>query len=206
MDDTDRIGSSTAPPASHFPPHGHRWWSRRPTVTRNRPPAPSGSLCAIYHEPIRHWLARKPAQVRERDDAVQGFVEHLLQQNRFRNFQWAGQVSVLPHQMPQVVPAGEHRKGEAEKRGAGAEPVNLGDVEVGQPAETDQPLDRELALAVHRRVMARLAAERYAAEEPKATRLQALRPSLFGDTANVSQAEIGHPPGDDRGRREQGGL
>jgi len=191
MDDTDRIGSSTAPPASHFP-------ATRPSLVEQAahgdPETAARAireLCAIYHEPIRHWLARNLPQVRERDDAVQGFVEHLLQQNRFRNFQWgtAKFRSFLIKCLKWYL-RGEHRKGEAEKRGAGAEPVNLGDVEVGQPAETDQPLDRELALAVHRRVMARLAAERYAAEEPKATRLQALRPSLFGDTANVSQAEI----------------
>ena len=88
MDDTDRIGSSTAPPASHFP-------ATRPSLVEQAahgdPETAARAireLCAIYHEPIRHWLARNLPQVRERDDAVQGFVEHLLQQNRFRNFQW----------------------------------------------------------------------------------------------------------------------
>jgi DNA-directed RNA polymerase specialized sigma24 family protein len=190
MEDTDRNDSSTAPATSGFP-------TTRPSLVQQAGQGDSETaaraireLCAIYHEPIRSWLARNLPQVRERDDAVQGFVEFLLEQNRFRNYQrGAAKFRSFLIKCLKWYLRGEHRKGEAEKRGGGAEPVNLEDVEVGQPAETDQLLDRELALAIHRRVMARLAVERYAAEA-KAARLQALRPFLFGDTANASQAEI----------------
>jgi DNA-directed RNA polymerase specialized sigma24 family protein len=190
MHDTGQIDNHTAPPTGAFP-------ATRPSLVHQAvhgDPETAAcalrELCAIYHEPIGHWLACHLPQVRERDDAVQGFVEHLLEQNRFRSFQWgAARFRSFLIKCLKWYLRGEHRKAEALKRGGGATPVNLEDVEVGQPAETDQQLDRELAVAVHRRVMARLAVERYAAE-PKAARLRALRPFLFGDTAVASQAEI----------------
>jgi RNA polymerase sigma factor (sigma-70 family) len=190
MDHTDRIDSSTAPPSGHFPT------TRRSLVQQAAQGNPESvarairELCTIYHKPIYNWLARHMPQVRERDDAVQGFVEHLLVQNRLRNFQWTSArfrsflIACLRYYLQS-----EHRKSEAKKRGGGAEHANLDDVEVGQPAETDEALDQELALTMHRRVMARLATERYT-EELKAIRLQALRPFLFGDTTGASQAEI----------------
>lgn len=190
MVDTDRSDSSAAPAASHFPTTRQSLVQRAAHGDAETAARAIRELCAIYHEPIRSWLARNLPQVRKRDDAVQGFVEHMLQQNRFRNFQWgAAKFRSFLIKCLKWYLRGEHRKGEAEKRGGGAEPVNLDDVEVGQPAETDQLLDRDLALAVHHRVMARLAAERYAADA-KAARLQALRPFLFGDTASASQSEI----------------
>ena len=124
MDDTDRIDHSTATAGGCFP-------ATRSTLVQQAAHGDAESadraireLCAIYHEPIRNWLARNLPQVRERDDAVQGFVEHLLQQNRFRNFQWGGAKfrSFLIKCLKWYL-RGERRKAEAEKRGGRAEPV-----------------------------------------------------------------------------------
>jgi DNA-directed RNA polymerase specialized sigma24 family protein len=187
---TPRSDSSSAPPASHFP-------ATRPSLVQQAAHGDAETaaraireLCVLYRAPLRHWLARHLPQVRDHDDAAQGFVEFLLEQNRFRSYQpGAAKFRSFLIKCLKWYLRGEHRKAEAEKRGGGTEPVNLDDVEVGQVAETDQQLDRELALAIHRRVMSRLAKERYGAESKQA-RLQGLRPFLFGDTAGASQTEV----------------
>lgn len=151
-------------------------------------------LCVLYREPVRYWLLRTGRSPHQADDLAQGFMEFLLEKNRLKDFQRGSAKfrSFLLECLKRYV-RGEWRKLQAEKRGAGAEHVEIDETQVGGSPEMDRVLDLQFAIAAHQQAMTSLASGRYAAE-PKKRRLQALSGFLWGDD-DRSYAEVGNSLG-----------
>lgn len=146
-------------------------------------------LCEIYQEPIVHWL-RVRGHGEEARDLANGFVEFLLEKNRLEKFTRRETKfrSFLLKCLNGFL-RDEWRKRTAEKRGGGVPPASLDEVEVGRGEELAKILDRQIALAIHRRVMAQLATEY--AENGKSRRFDELKPFVLSSDGTTSYAEVG---------------
>jgi DNA-directed RNA polymerase specialized sigma24 family protein len=148
-------------------------------------------LCVLYREPVRVWLLSKGTRPEEVDDAIQGFIEHLLQANRLRNLKRQEDKfrSFLLECLVRYL-RGVWRKEKAAKRGGDAEHVDFDDVPVGAPVDFDKQLDLQIALATHRQAMDRLRLDLYGAE-PKQARFFRLKSFIWGSEEGLSYEAIG---------------
>ncbi len=133
-----------------------------------------GRLCVLYREPIRTWLLRTGTRPEMVDDLTQRFVEHLLSANRLtRVEQRETKFRTFLIECLRRLVRGEWRKEMAAKRGGGIAVEPLDDQVGAAPPEFDRLLDRDFAVHVHRRAMARL--ENRSTAEPRRTRFVTLQ-------------------------------
>lgn len=125
-------------------------------------------LCQTYWYPLYAYVRRRGKTKEDAEDLVQAFFERFLEKNyleglaaergRFRAFLLAS----LKHFL-----ANEHDRAQRQKRGGGAEHLSLNwrdaedrfHLDPPDPANPEQLFDREWALALLDRVVARLAGE-----------------------------------------------
>ena len=147
-------------------------------------------LCVIYRAPIHSFLLRNGHKEQRAEDLASGFIEHLLEKNRFEGFKKTDTkfrsflLKCLKRFVLDVI-----RKEMAEKRGGGLEPLDLDEIEIGKTAEIEKTLDFDFAKAVHRQAMDRLASEKYA-EGAKQQRFAVLRRFVWGHDESVSYEEV----------------
>jgi RNA polymerase sigma-70 factor (ECF subfamily) len=158
--DETRIGG----PGREFPPT--RWTLI--LSARGRPEARRAALDELlqtYWKPLYFYVRRKGRDIETAKDVVQGFVVHLLERDfmerldpgrgRFRSYLR----TAVDHYLVNL-----HESAVAQRRGGGAIPVPL-DFDVaerelaGGPSTADAAFDREWALGVMERALARLRAE-----------------------------------------------
>jgi RNA polymerase sigma-70 factor (ECF subfamily) len=148
-----------------------------------------GQLCVLYREPIRLYLERTGRAPDDAEDLTQGFIEHLLEGNRFKNIEpGATKFRTYLIECLRRYVRGEWRKRSAEKRGGGALVTDLGECDISTNPQLDQLLDLDFARAVHQRALTRLETGAFAAE-PKRSRLAELRPFIWSSDHNLSYAE-----------------
>lgn len=156
------------------------------------------ALCESYWFPLYAFLRRSGHGPDEAEDLVQGFLTGLLERKdlarvdpargRFRSFLLAALKNHV---------ANERDRARAQKRGGGAVPLSLDarDAEARlalDPTDrrpSEKSFEREWALALLDRAMARLAAEQ--ARVGKRELFEALRPQLSGaDGESAPQADL----------------
>lgn len=148
-------------------------------------------LCQTYHQPIHTWLLRRGTPPSEAEDTTQGFIEHLLERNRLRNFT-RGTTKFRSFLLQCLVgfTRDEWRKSTAQKRGGGQAPIDLDELELGNFTDVDKVLDLDFAKKVHQEAMAKLALSR-SAKAANQQRFEVLRRFIWGSDADESYAEIG---------------
>jgi DNA-directed RNA polymerase specialized sigma24 family protein len=145
-------------------------------------------LCTVYRQPIVNWL-RRHDYGQDAEDLAHEFVAFLLQKNRLKNFVRREEQFRKFLCTCLIRFLGDLRdKANAQKRGEGVEPEPLDGHDVAGLTDVGKQLDREIAIEVHRRVMARLAQD-YAARG-EALRFQELRRFVFGKESNTSYADV----------------
>jgi DNA-directed RNA polymerase specialized sigma24 family protein len=147
-------------------------------------------LCAAYQAPILAWLRRRGWEKPDAEDLAQNFIVFLLERNRLGNVErGATRFRSFLLECLTRFSRNEWRKATAAKRGGGAQPVLLEDVEPGVEADLAKVLDREFALAAHRRAMTTL--EQKFAADGRVERWRLLRRFIFGADAGSSYEEVG---------------
>ena len=149
------------------------------------------TLCAIYRDPIVGWLERH-GHTQDKEDLAHGFVEFLLERNRFAHFERrdAKFRSFLLTCLRGFL-KDQRQKAAAEKRGAGTEPVSLDApdlAEIGIAAKNSSSFDKEFAVTTHKRVMATLV--RYYSGRGQSKRLEELKNFLFGRDGEIVYAQL----------------
>ncbi|HUG10595.1 MAG TPA: sigma-70 family RNA polymerase sigma factor [Opitutaceae bacterium] len=155
------------------------------------------TLCRNYWHPLFIYLRRRGYNSPDAQDLVQGFFARLLERNdlqavrkergRFRSYLLAGLKNFLVN---------DWRRAGAEKRGGGQVPIPLDDLIHQQSGELiaadhrtpDQAFDRQWAIALLARVLARLQAE-YSADG-RDRQFACLQDFLTGQQEPRPQGEI----------------
>jgi len=148
------------------------------------------TLCQIYHAPILAYLSRWRAGSDDAADLANGFIEFLLERNRLENYV-RGEVKFRSFLLKCLKGflRDEWRKLTADKRGQGERPASIEELELGREDELDKTLDRQFALAVHRRAMEQLEMEY--AKKAESARFGELKQFVLGSDGTVSYAEVG---------------
>jgi DNA-directed RNA polymerase specialized sigma24 family protein len=156
------------------------------------------TLCELYWYPLYSYLRRRGQSAEDAQDLTQGFFARLLEKQglqvvdrsrgRFRSFLLAS----LDHYV-----SNERDHAHAQKRGGSTPPISLDialaeDFYIREPADPWTPekiFDRNWALALLGRVLARLGGEMQA--EGKGELFNALQGYLSGEEAPASYQEVG---------------
>jgi DNA-directed RNA polymerase specialized sigma24 family protein len=148
-------------------------------------------LCAAYREPILVWLKRRGTEPGQAEDLTHGFIEFLLERNRlgaadrqrasFRAFL----LTCLKRYVRGVWRGTQSRPPGADQQTEPLEEQSLPGVE----EDLARALDREFALAVHRRAVERLR-QAFAAKGNR-ERFRVLQPFILGAETDLSCAEVG---------------
>lgn len=173
-------------------------------VLQARGPSPEaqaalGALCEAYWTPVFRFIRSRGHADDPARDLTQGFFAQLLARRgldtvepgrgRFRSFL----LGAVKHFL-----ADQHDRAHAAKRGGGQVPIPLEpgsatdtsvELQIPDPASPapDTVFDREWALTMVERAVARLAAD--LAAEDKQAHFDTLKPWLLGEVASLSQAE-----------------
>jgi len=157
-----------------------------------------GTLCELYWYPLYAYLRRRGQTAEDAQDLTQGFFARLLEKQalnvvdpsrgRFRSFLLAS----LDHYV-----SNQRDRDHAQKRGGSTPPISLDiamaeDLYTREPADPWTPekiFDRNWALALLGRVLARLREELHA--EGKGELVDALQGYLSTDEAPASYEELG---------------
>ena len=156
------------------------------------------TLCGLYWYPLYSYLRRRGHSAEDAQDLTQGFFARLLEKHslhvvdpargRFRSFLLAS----LDHYV-----SNERDRDRAQKRGSGAVPISL-DVAMAEDRYVREPADpltpehifnRNWALAVLERVLARLRTELDA--DGKVYLFESLKGYLTGDEPAGSYQQVG---------------
>lgn len=147
-------------------------------------------LCQRYREPVlRNLLALGYRQ--DAEDLANGFVEFLLEKNRLEKYvRGTAKFRSFLITCLDGFRRDEWRKCNAAKRGGGQEIVSLDELEVGtgSATELDRALDRDFAMTLHSRILAKMAAQRN--KEQELQRFEALKPYLLVGDRSLSYAEL----------------
>lgn len=159
-------------------------------------------LCAAYYAPVVAFITRSGFEESAARDLAHDFFTRWLSQNqmlkperengRFRSYLLGAVKHFVSDALDQQ---------RAQKRGGGADIVHLTETGSALPEDAaltpDRAFDRQWALTVLERVIARLAAEFDAAG--KAAHFTALKPWLTGDEGETTQAQIAYELGMNEG-------
>ena len=155
------------------------------------------TLCRAYWHPLFTYLRRRGYHAPDAQDLVQGFFARILERNdlqavrrergRFRSYLLAG----LKHFL-----VNDWKRASAEKRGGGQIPIPLDDLIHTQSGELlaadhrtpDQAFDRQWAIALLARVLARLREECFA--DGRDRQFECLQDFLTGQADPRPQGEI----------------
>jgi DNA-directed RNA polymerase specialized sigma24 family protein len=115
-------------------------------------------LCALYRQPIYHWLRATGRHHHEAEDATQDFFEHLLEGGRLGRLSPCGArfrtwlVTCLRHRLRD-----QNDRNCAAKRGGSTSHLSFDQLDVPDSVVgPDVHFDRQVAAAIHHRVMSRL--------------------------------------------------
>lgn len=159
-------------------------------------------LCSAYYAPVVSFIVRSGFEESAARDLAHDFFTRWLSQNqmlkperehgRFRSYLLGAVKHFVADALDQQ---------RAQKRGGGADVVHLTETGAALPEDTaltpDRAFDRQWALTVLERVIARLAAEFAAAE--KSAHFTFLKPWLTGNEGDATQAEIARELGMNEG-------
>ena len=145
----------------------------------------------MYREPVLRFLERRGTHPEKAQDLAQGFIEHLLEKNRFEGFARG------PHKFRSFLLEclkrycrDEWRKETAAKRGGGVEPIDIDDAQIGHTLEIERLLDLDFAKAVHAQALAQLRAEKRQ-DAKKLERFEGLRLFIWGSDGGGSYETAG---------------
>lgn len=148
------------------------------------------SLCVTYRQPIYSFLRRRGRDHHQAEEQCSGFIEFLLEKNRFQGFVRTSTkfrsflITCLNNYLGML-----WRAQAAAKRGGGVAPAEFEDGSMPSPAEESAGgLDRDIALRLHQLVLDQIE-EKYT-KTGKRDRFQALQGVAFGETEGDGYAEI----------------
>jgi RNA polymerase sigma factor (sigma-70 family) len=160
------------------------------------------TLCRTYWFPLCAWIRRQGQQPADAEDLTQGFIEHLLEHDPFRNVTAekgrfrAFLLGAFQHYLTDT-----QRSAKALKRGGGASFLSLDAPQVEEryirervdQLSPDQVYERRWVLAVIEAVLNRLGNEAIAAGN--GALFKQTRNSILGDRNSPPYAEIAQPLG-----------
>jgi len=155
-----------------------------------------GELCGLYWMPVYAFLRRRGVSAADAQDATQGFLTSLLEEDGFAKADAeAGKMRSFLLGALQRWQRGEWRKSMALKRGGDCEihSMDAMEAEKGFQAEQEGPspedeFDRRCAVAILEAALQRLAEEQQAAGKGQA--FAVMRPLLSPAGGKVSQDEV----------------
>jgi len=190
--------SSTAEASGHSPFPKTLWTECVEPASEGNSSASEAALrqlCADYREPILVWLRRRGTDPVAAEDLTHGFIEFLLESNRLGSVERGkGRFrSFLLKCLTRYV-RGEWRKRMRRPPGADEQPEPLDEQSLpGIEADLPSLLDREFALAAHRRALERLRQD--FATNGRGDRFRVLEPFILGLESELSYAEVGQQLG-----------
>jgi RNA polymerase sigma-70 factor (ECF subfamily) len=150
-------------------------------------------LCELYREPIFRFLQRRCPNTEKAEDLTQGFIEHLLEKNRFEGFV-RGQHkfrSFLLECLKRFC-RDEWRREHAAKRAGGKEVAEIDELQIGQVVEIEKLLDLEIAKTTHYTALAKLRSEKSKGPQ-KQKRFETLYRFIWGKDGSVNYEKVGEP-------------
>ena len=147
------------------------------------------ALCRIYWQPLYMFIRRRGYGHEEAQDLTQSFIARILEKNvlrqfqrergRFRSFLLASLKNFLTN---------EWDASQAQKRGGGAPPVPISQIELQDDDTPEKIFEKQWALALLQRVFAQLQDE--FRREGQSDRFGRLSSCLLGDESSLPYGQV----------------